>query len=163
MPDLIDDPIKGIAFANEMIAKYRMHSEEARLKGDMVLASKYDFYLTKWADILQHFIREAHQEGKTSEELTRSLKQMGEKKRYNAKPRGKGANPTEQPRAVGFGSHPQNMGVAESLRLATPSVTLGDPSHYHELQQTVGKKLDSERKDAPQGDNDSERSDSDSG
>lgn len=63
MTNDIDDPEKGIAFANEMIRKYRERSEEARIKEDFQLASKYDFYLTKWADILQHFIHENHAQG----------------------------------------------------------------------------------------------------
>jgi len=69
LTDDVDDPKKGVAFANEMIRKYRKHSEEARLAGDTALASKYDFYLTKWADILQHFIHEVRSAGMDKTDL----------------------------------------------------------------------------------------------
>ena len=83
MSDDIDNPEKGIAFANEMIRKYRERSEEARIKEDFALASKYDFYLTKWADILQHFIHENHAEGGDSTDLGNEVRKR-KKVRVNA-------------------------------------------------------------------------------
>lgn len=84
MTDDIDNPEKGIEFANEMIRKYRERSEEARLKEDFALASKYDFYLTKWADILQHFIHENHAQGGDTTDLGKNVRARSKKVRINA-------------------------------------------------------------------------------
>ncbi len=69
MSDDVDDPMKLIAYANKKIRQYEERGEEARLRDDFATASKYDFYLTKWADILQHALHEAHQEGMKTTDL----------------------------------------------------------------------------------------------
>ena len=84
MVDDVDDPVKLVSYANRKIRQYEERGETARLAGDLATASKYDFYLTKWADILQHALHEVHQEGRNVEDLGKNVRARSKRVRVNA-------------------------------------------------------------------------------
>lgn len=160
--DEITDPVTGAAYCKERMKKCEQRAQEAEQKGDLILVAKFEGHLFAWTELLQKYLYESYKEGKTSEELTVALKGK-DKQRYNAKPRGKGTSPPVEPRTVGIGTDSQGLGMAEPLRLATTSPPLWLTPDNNELLTAERKVLHPLRKDAPQGDNDTERSDSDSG
>jgi hypothetical protein len=81
----ITDPIEGIAHANMHIRKLESLIEEAKLAGDYQNAIRGEGWLVKWEEKLQYWIHQAHQMGKTTEDVTTAIKKLKDTKgRYNA-------------------------------------------------------------------------------
>ena len=76
----IENPKDGVAFCNKHIAKLEELIEVCEAKGDIELATKLRFQLVKWAEQLQHYLRQTWQQGMATEELTKSVQQK--KKRF---------------------------------------------------------------------------------
>jgi len=73
----IDDSLKGIDACNRKIQELEI------LKGECVTVAdklKVEYEIKEYYKILQHFIHEAHQEGKTRKDITDEPKS---KKRFN--------------------------------------------------------------------------------
>ncbi len=64
-----------------------MMEEEFRQKDDLQSAAKCEWSMTKWADILQHGIRESYQEGQRTKDATKiplGEPKAGKKERFDA-------------------------------------------------------------------------------
>jgi hypothetical protein len=80
----ITDPVEGMAHANAKIRELESLIEQAKLNGDIANAIRGSGHLVKWEQILQYWIHQAFQMGKTTEDVTQGIKKAKEKKRYNA-------------------------------------------------------------------------------
>ena len=84
VPGDIDTPAKAIEFCNKKIRRLEEMSETARLGGDIVTASRCEGHIVKWADILQHYIRQNWQESGGPLDVSKALSNKGKKSRVNA-------------------------------------------------------------------------------
>ena len=84
VPSDIDTPEKAIEFINKKIRRLEEMSETARLRDDLATASRCEGHIVKWADILQHFIRQNWQQSGGPVDVSKELSKTNKKSRVNA-------------------------------------------------------------------------------
>lgn len=75
----VDDPIKGVAYVNKHMRRCEEGAEKAITEGDLVTQAKFEGHLVKWTELLTYYLRQVHQQGKGTEDISKSAK----KKRFN--------------------------------------------------------------------------------
>ena len=142
--------------------KCEANAEKAREMGDLLLVAKFEGHLFAWTELLQKYMHESFNQGKTTDDLLKS-DGINVRKTRGRNARSKGADDTPESRAVGDEPHPSGVGVEEHGRVATEDIAFAVAPASHKLRPPVGQVGDALGEGSAQGPDDAEGPDSDSG
>ena len=164
MPTTVDDItdiLKGGEYCKERMRKCEANAEKAREMGDLLLVAKFEGHLFAWTELLQKYMHESFNQGKTTDDL---LKADGItlRKARGRNARSKGADDTPEPRAMGHEPDASGVGVEEHGFLAEAHPALAVAPAPHQLRPPVGEVGDALGEGSAQGADDPESPDPDS-
>jgi hypothetical protein len=150
MPTTVDDikdVLAGAEYCKERMKRCEANAEQARQKGDLLLVAKFEGHLFAWTELLQKYMHESFNQGKTTDDLLLTPVSGKNKRRYNAdKPGRKGADSTSQPRAMGDGPHAPDVGVEKHAAVAAPGFDFPIPSPHTQMLTPEWEVINTERK-----------------